>query len=180
MDKDEFRKLQKIWYEKLAEAGFKDVEEMRGNTFFLKQSTKHPFRHVNMKRTVTANQVQFKNGDRSKYDEQDLSLFVTDRIQLEAKEEYYRVMSHLAYDIDTPYDNKAHEYILKKWSDGETIAKISEGLTTLGEDRERKAIRFTIRRYEMRWGLKSYRRKEIGRWTEKDGSLIYDKVILRR
>jgi hypothetical protein len=37
LNRDEFRKLQREWYQKLADLGFKDVEQLRGNELVLKQ-----------------------------------------------------------------------------------------------------------------------------------------------
>lgn len=42
--RDEFRALQKLWYERLANAGFKDIEKQKGDDFTLIQSASHCYK----------------------------------------------------------------------------------------------------------------------------------------
>lgn len=42
---DNFKALQKEWYERLEESGFEDAEVMVGSNMTLRQSATHPYRH---------------------------------------------------------------------------------------------------------------------------------------
>lgn len=46
LTKDDFRKLQQEWYEKLQEQGFKDIEKIKGDDLVLSQSATYCFRNV--------------------------------------------------------------------------------------------------------------------------------------
>jgi hypothetical protein len=46
--RDEFRALQKLWYGKLAEHGFKDIEKQKGDDFTLIQSASHCYKGTDL------------------------------------------------------------------------------------------------------------------------------------
>jgi hypothetical protein len=80
-----------------------------------------------------------------------------------AKEDYFLLLSHAVNNEDTLFKNDADRYIMTRYSEGARIIEISEELTNLGMRRERKTIRFIIRRYEMAWHIRSYNHKQLNR-----------------
>lgn len=131
MKKHEFVNLQKRWYKKLADSGFKDIENpMTGD--------------------LSSKEAQ-RNYRRDKMP-QDLRV---------AQADYFFILSQLAFNDDTFFRNDAERYILMRYSEGTRICDIVKELIERQTPRERKTIRFIIRRYEMAWGLKYYSRKEL-------------------
>ena len=47
MSKEELKRLQLEWYQKLADDGFRDVEVLKGEELILRQSINYPFRNTN-------------------------------------------------------------------------------------------------------------------------------------
>ncbi len=45
LSKAQFKTLQQLWYQKLADTGFQDIEEFKNGELVLKQSYSHPLRH---------------------------------------------------------------------------------------------------------------------------------------
>lgn len=123
---DEFKKLQKDWYQRLKENGFKDIEK--------DERLNEPV------------ETLFRN---------------TDEFLMPLQEEYYRLLSQAVNDENTVFKNEADRYILTKYSEGMQIKDIVEDLSKLGMPRKRLAIRYIIRRYEMKWKIKTYSKKQL-------------------
>ena len=131
MDKDEFEKLRAQWYEKLAQSGFKDREDLIDGELKLQEEA--PFiRYKCMPPHIKA-----------------------------AKGEYYQVINNRVNDDETKFRNETDRYVMMRHSEGAQIKQITDELNILSAERDRKTIRIMIRRYEMAWGLKSYTRKEL-------------------
>jgi ABC-type uncharacterized transport system ATPase subunit len=126
LSKEEFSKLQKHWYQRLADTGFKDVEELKDGKLIL---------------TEEIGQYHYRK---------------TDAFRILMKEEYFRAICQMVQDIDTRFRNSIDKYILSRYSEGAKIKTIMVELSTQGCQLRRNSIRFIIRRYEVQWGLKSY------------------------
>lgn len=123
---NEFKKLQKHWYAILEQSGFKDIERMSNDNFILVSSAKACYRH---------------NGD---------------DVLRRAKEDYYRLLTHIVEDEKTVYKSEIDRYIMYRYSQGALIKDIVDELLSVGKKRDRKTVGTTIRRYEKNWGLKRY------------------------
>jgi hypothetical protein len=63
----------------------------------------------------------------------------------------------------TSFRNGADEIIMRMRADGAKIREICEHLAEAGTPRRRQAVRYRIRIYEMKWGLRSYSPRQLGR-----------------
>ncbi len=79
----------------------------------------------------------------------------------QSKEEYFNLLSQNIQD--TEFVNEVDETVLVLYSDGKKIKEICAYLNEIGEQRCRAAIRFIIRRYEMKWGMKTYTPRQLNR-----------------
>lgn len=77
----------------------------------------------------------------------------------ETKECYYRILAQQVQEAE--FRNDVDKLVLTWFADGMKIKKICEELERRGIGRCRVAVRFIIRRYEMRWGMRIYSRKEL-------------------
>lgn len=120
----EFKALQKYWYDRAKESGFHDIEP------------------------------EIKS---------DLSHLYRDKTQLEivTKQEYYTLLNHWVYDENTQFRNEFDKHIMRLYAEGARIKSIIEHLNSLGKDCGRQAIRLIIRRYEMKWKIRYYTRKQL-------------------
>ncbi len=86
-----------------------------------------------------------------------------DDLSRSAKEEYYSVLSQKVQEetFSSPID----QFILELFSEGKKIKHICETLRSLGLGRSRGTIRFRIRVYEVKWGLREYSDKEMNGQT---------------
>ncbi len=131
LPRNEFIKLQQEWYQKLAEAGFKDIERLRGDDLVLVPSgTELRYRRTN---------AHYRR----------------------LKEEYYRCIAQEAQDEENVFRNEVDKYILIRHSEGAKIKTIVKELEESGNGRNRDSVRFIIRRYEMEWGLGNYDHKQL-------------------
>ena len=128
-----FKALQKDWYQRLEGSGFQDAEQEIAGEHVLKQSAAHPYQNVRHELDRTS------------------------------KEAYYRLMAHLVHR--TVFSNEKDRIILTMFADGAKIKDICEELTRQGWGWgiSRHAIRFRIRTYEMRWGLREYTPKQLNK-----------------
>lgn len=131
LPRDDFKKLQQKWYKTLANLGFKDIEEIKGEELVLKETASFCYRHS------------------------------PDQFDREMKEEYYRCIAQLVYDEDTEFRNATDRHILMMHAEGMNAKKIIEDLSSLGISKNRNSIRYIIRRYEMLWGMKQYNSKQL-------------------
>lgn len=131
--KTELKALQKIWYQKLKDSGFEDIERGGSIVFETVTSSSNKIRTVYVKKE--------------------------DR---EIEEEYYRRLYEAAHSETARYKNKADKIILTNFSNGVSITEIVEILCQRGCPRHRHTIRFVIRRYEMLWGIRFYNKDQLG------------------
>jgi hypothetical protein len=130
-----FKKLQAAWYKKLADSGFVDAEELVRGEMELRQ---------------TAAPQSFRDST---------------AIQVCAKAEYYQVLGELVELHD--FDSHVDRTILTMFAEGAKIRAICEalsgGIPSLKARRRRcrGTIRYTIRKYEMAWGLREYSRRQL-------------------
>lgn len=130
-DKERLR-LQKVWYEKLAEAGYEDIEHFVADRLVLKKSVMYPFKHTDFERMTI-------------------------------QQEYFRLLGIKVNDEETYFKSEVDRYILTRHAEGTKSKTIELELKGRGTPRHRHSIRFIIRRYEFRWGIKSYSERELNR-----------------
>lgn len=132
LTKEEFKKLQTEWYQKLQDSGFKDLEERFENPLCLRIQDRADYYFKRL--------APHKRKD---------------------KEEYFNVLTAIVYNPSTQFKNPTDKFILYAYVEGHRISAIIKSLAQLGVLRNRKTIRILIRRYEMRWHLRKYTRKQL-------------------
>lgn len=76
------------------------------------------------------------------------------------KLQYFQALTYFANN--EPFDNKIDEFILIKRADGFKIKDISNEMKQMKlAHYHRESIRYIIRKYEMRWGLKFYKPSQL-------------------
>ncbi len=145
LTKDEFKRLQKEWYEKLKEDGFKDMETFRGDELVFKRSGIDNGRVIEWYIAATDQGIMDENSEG------------------QIKAEYFRVMAQTAKDEDTVYKNNVDRHVLIRHSEGARIKTIVEELKELNMPRDRYSVRIIIRRYEMLWGIRTWTNKQLHR-----------------
>lgn len=125
-----FKAMQRAWYDKLAEEGFQDAEELISGEMVLRQIAAHPYRGQ-------------------------------DELSISTKEDYYRILGQKLEEAS--FKNDVDRMILSFFAIGTKIQRIIEILQREGKTRCRGTIRFTIRKYEMKWGLRAYTPKQLNR-----------------
>lgn len=128
--------MQDAWYTKLRLEGFEDVEVMVQGELSLRRPDYMHYRVV---------------------DEDELG---TKSASVEAY--YYALNQKLEAEIAL-FRNEVDRLILSCFAMGTKITRIVEILAREGKPRCRNTIMFTIRRYEMQWGLRAYTRKQLNR-----------------
>lgn len=132
LTKAEFNKLKREWYGKLKESGFEDIEEKVPNPIWLRDCDTASYPFRCM--------APHKRKDRA---------------------EYFNVLTAIVNNPATEFRNATDKYILNCYIDGYEIAAIIRSLAHIGIFRDRKTIRILIRRYEMKWHLRKYTRKQL-------------------
>jgi hypothetical protein len=77
------------------------------------------------------------------------------------RETYYSRLNEAIYDEQTEFRNEIDKHILTRHAEGAAINTIVNELREFGTPRQRKAIRFIIRKYVMNWGIRSFTRKQL-------------------
>ena len=85
----------------------------------------------------------------------------------EIRENYYRLISQKVQE--TVFTNEIDLLILTRHSEGTDAKDICEELKKLGTPRHRHTVRFTVRRYETRWGIRSYTPEKLGKKHQPTG-----------
>lgn len=75
------------------------------------------------------------------------------------KASYYAIIS--SYVQEESFKDEADRIIMTMVSDGARIKSISCVLKSKGFKNNRATVRFTIRRYEMKWGIKTYEPQQL-------------------
>ena len=76
-----------------------------------------------------------------------------------SKEEYFTLLAQHIHESE--FRNDIDQLILTWYANGLKIKEICQQLIALDEYRCRNTIRFTIRRYEARWGIRAYNRRQL-------------------
>lgn len=129
-----FKALQKAWYDKLKAQGFDDAEVLVKDELYLKQPSNAEF----------TRQMQR-----------------LDELTRQSREDYYRVVSQLVQQ--TAFKSSIDAIIMTCHASGMRIVRIREEIAKTGHSRTRHAIRFRIRVFEMKWGLRSYTPQKLNR-----------------
>lgn len=90
-----------------------------------------------------------------------------DELCISTKETYYRVLSQKLEQDGTWFRNEIDRLILSCFAMGTKVTRIVEILQREGKPRCRNTIMFTIRKYEMQWGLRAYTRKQLNKRERK-------------
>ncbi len=84
-----------------------------------------------------------------------------DHLTIWAKESYYRLMCLQVQKGE--FATEVDRLVLTMFAEGRRIKHIVEALHNLGTPRARNSVRFIIRKYEMRWGLREYTAKQLNK-----------------
>lgn len=82
-----------------------------------------------------------------------------EELGIKTKEAYYRFLFQRVQG--SAFDNDIDCVIMTMFAEGAKIKRIVESLETQGKTRCRETVRYTIRRYEMQWGLRQYTPKQL-------------------
>lgn len=77
----------------------------------------------------------------------------------ESRLEYYSFLGYLAHN--TLFPNDLEKLVMIRHSEGATIKEIVIEINKLGIFRDRKTIRFIIRRWQTKWGVKNWSLREM-------------------
>lgn len=83
-----------------------------------------------------------------------------DAIRFLAKAEYFRVLSANVAKGPCQFEDDDHEFIMRKRSEGFPILKIVRLLAEQGVEIHRHTVSFIIRRYEHKWKIRKWTKKQ--------------------
>lgn len=132
MKHEEFLALQKEWYEKLANSGFKDIEVLKNG-------------NLHLTKNIVSRQYDAEVAKRARM-----------------REEYYRGLRHFVDEPSTKFRNSVDLFIMLLRSNGYSTYKIYAELIAAGIKRNHRTVVTTIRKYEHRWGIRFWTRKQRG------------------
>lgn len=138
-----FKSLAEIWDEKLKEAGFLDAEIELKTERTLRQKASNCYRHASeverdLRQQYFTQVGYFANNTDLLNGEKDLGLF--------------------AYAL---FPNELEKLVMVRHSEGATIREIVDEITLKGMTRDRKTIRHIIRRWQMKWGIRSWTLRQM-------------------
>jgi len=81
------------------------------------------------------------------------------QLERESKFEYYTFLGHLAFN--TVFPTELERLVMTRHSEGATIKEIVEEINLRGISRDRKTIRYIIRRWQMKWGVKTWTLRQM-------------------
>ncbi len=76
-----------------------------------------------------------------------------------SKESYFNMLGQ--FSQSTIFKNDVDRLIMTLYAEGRNIKAICQELEIRGQSRDRSTIRFRIRLYEMKWGIRSYKPKSL-------------------
>jgi len=82
-------------------------------------------------------------------------------LQRVAQEEYFILVNMKVMNPNTEYKRPIDKLIMQWYADGVKIKTMVEKLAELGMPRERKTIRYIIRRYIMAWRIRYFTRAQL-------------------
>jgi hypothetical protein len=125
----QFKELHLVWSQKLEESGFEDAEICSGNNRLLKQRASNSYRQAS-------------------------------ELERQLKLEYFLRVGQEAER--RPFDCEFEAVVIRLHAEGSTIQEITQRVQQQGFFKKlnkpinRRTIRFIIRRYQMKWGIKSW------------------------
>lgn len=131
-EKDDFKQLQREWYSRLADEGFKDIEKGIDDSSLLHKWSSYAYRevkdpHVRMSRSL-----------------------------------YFQALTEGA--ATQPFDTDVDAIVISKRAEGERIKDIAEYLKQQSlKPCHRESIRCIIRKYEHRWGIRTWKPEQLDR-----------------
>lgn len=139
---EKFKKLKHKWEEKLKKSGFEDVEKEINGHVTLKSYSSCESRYAGIYRFAPT-------------------------VVREGKEDYYRILSQKVH-LELNFEDESDKLIMEWTAEGRKVKDISEELKRLlpdGKQRSkhyRNTIRYVRRRYEDKWGIKSWTEEQMG------------------
>jgi hypothetical protein len=121
---DEFKELQKHWYQRLKDDGFKDIEYVYHNESSVIRRSKEVYRRC------------------------------TDATDIQTKEDYFRLLSQSVNNDETIFRSEVDKYVLTRYSEGARTTAIVQELKALGMSRDRRNVLRIIRKYEKEWKIR--------------------------
>ncbi len=82
-----------------------------------------------------------------------------DELTIESKTQYFNILSEKINEAE--FLSEVDRLVMTWYCDGMNIKHICIELDKLGMKRGRDTIRWTIRKYEMRWGMKQYTPRQL-------------------
>lgn len=142
----EFKKLKKEWEQNLKNSGFVDVEKDIGGDRVLKQSSDYAFRRKETTQDVReAKETYFA--------------LLSEWVQKESFEDDVYSQLTLFKELQNISPDRL---IMERTAEGKTIQEISREMKLLGLFKHnRDTIRYIRRRYEDKWGIKSWNKEEM-------------------
>lgn len=134
----DFKALQKEWYQRLEAEGFLDAEKLVGDDMKLIQTWQRC--------------LAYSGGG--------------DRLGWESKETYYTNLWHCVQAWI--FDDAVEEMIMHRHADGRKLSEICRELESMGDSRHRHTVRLIIRKFEMKWGIKSYTESQLNPVNKKE------------
>jgi hypothetical protein len=135
---EHFKALQKDWYKRLKESGFQDHEKFVNGEHELKEL--RPYK-----------------SDKCERDDDSSNL------KRSMKECYYILLGQCVASYN--FKSEVHRVILTLHAEGMRAYLIVRELKSLGTPRHRENVRYVIRKYEMKWGLRKYNKRQLGRMS---------------
>lgn len=129
--KKNFKDIYKEWNKKLKDSGFEDVEEDSKDT---KEE-----RLLKQKSTNAYRQAS--------------------ELERESRLDYFCFVGYLAHNTVFPTD--LEKLVMIRHSEGAMIKNIVDEIASRGISRDRKTIRHIIRRWQTKWGIKSWSLREM-------------------
>lgn len=80
-------------------------------------------------------------------------------LERESRLEYYSFLGYLAHN--TKFPNELEKYIMARHSEGATIKEIVNEVNSMGGPKHRCTVRYIIRRWQVKWGIKSWSLRQL-------------------
>lgn len=80
-------------------------------------------------------------------------------LERETRLRYYALLGYLAHN--TSFPNDLERIVMLRHSEGVTIKEILEELMLYGIIRDRKTIRYIIRRWQAKWGIRAWSPRQM-------------------
>ena len=80
-------------------------------------------------------------------------------LERQCRLDYFRLLGYLANN--TIFPNRLEQFILLSHAEGKTTPEIAEEMKTHGVIKNKRTIGFIIRRWQMRWGIKTWTLKQM-------------------